>query len=388
MQVFSTFFFILFVNIITIGNFFTQSDAPAEIPHYIDEVQPLTIDHAHEIAVGQSGMFFGHFKHYAYAIRNGINALFNHINKTGGVNGKKIRLISMEDFGNPVTAQRNVEYLVRHHNVKFFMGNMGTRSLLNLLPMLKNQTIALLFPWGGSKELQDPTLSTIINGPGLLEPQLLALIDYAKKNLKINKVAIFHADDSFSQNAARLLANKLKEEQFTTLGRAEYNRFTMDIMPAAESLINLDPKLVFCISTSIPAVKLINQFFVKGHFGTIFLGIDSTTFVNHIISPKGITFYSSSCVPSPFSNILIAQKYRQHLEELMHDKTFNTLSFTYYLAATIVARALQTTSETASPVEVVKAIEAMKPATIDGITVSFNPENRHIFGQTAYIIQD
>lgn len=394
-----TLFFILFVNLIATVSCQEQAtqthelDSPQQTissfkPQFINEQEPFFHDNKSEIIIGQSGMFSGHFMHYAHAIRNGINALFHHLNQRGGIHGKKMRLVSMEDFGNPSIAKNNVLYLLNQHHVTLFMGNMGTRSLVNLLPLLKQESIGLLFPWGSDLKLQNPNLHTIVNGPGLLEPQLKALVSYAKQNLKINKVAIFHADDSFSEQATQQLINLLKEDGINAVARTEYNRFTMDIMPAARKLIDADPKLVFCIATSIPTVKLINHFFDEGHFGTIFLGIDSTSFVSHIVAPKGVSFYSSSSVPSPQVDIPLAAHYRQQLEALIHDPAFNTLSFSYYLAATILVQALKKASDINSPRAVVKEIEAMKKTNIDGFTVSFNEKNRHIFGESAYIIHD
>ncbi len=333
-------------------------------------------------------MFSSHFHHYGKAIRDGINAAFKKINEQGGINGKLLRLVSLEDFGNPLASLKNVEYLMKEYKIKLFMGNMGTRSILNLLPLLESKSIALLFPWGGDKQLYNPNLKTVINGPGLLEPQIQALVNFAKQQLKISKVSIFHADDTFSTHAAQSLTAMLAAQGVTPVGTQSYNRFTLDIKSPAEALMQGDPKLVFCIATSHPTVKLINNFFSQGHFGTTFLGVDSTAFVSHIVAPRGVTFYYSSSVPSPWSNSRLAQDYRRDIKDLIHDQAFNIISFEYYLAAKTIAQALKTVESPYSPLGVINSLEAMKDQDIDGITVSFNPQNRHIFGESVQIIQD
>lgn len=357
-------------------------------PAFVEEQGVSNLDLENEIIVGQTGMFFGHFTHYARSIQNGIKAAFNRANMNGGISGKKLRLISMEDYGNPETALKNVEYLLYKHKANFFLGNMGTRAILNLLPLVKQESIALLFPWGGDSQLKDPTLGTVVNGPGFLEPQLRDLVTYAQKNLKTNKIAIFHADDSFSRSAASKLTEYIKQQGIVPLMDAEYNRFTMNIIPAAKSLIEVDPKIVFCISTSTPTVKLINYFFRKGYFGTVFLGIDSTEFARYILAPKGVKFYCSAAVPNPLSNFDITKNYRRDIEDLLQDKEFNTLSLTYYLSATIFIKALQSIGYPCTPRNLVKKIEEMKNIDLGGIFISFNEKNRHIFGESTYIIQD
>jgi len=392
----SILFFILFVNaqIVLAERIQNDNPVPTEItlqqfkPKFIDENQPIIIDAEKEIVFGQSGMFSSHFHHYGKAIRDGINAAFKKINEQGGINGKLLRLVSLEDFGNPLTSLKNVEYLMKEYKIKLFMGNMGTRSILNLLPLLESKSIALLFPWGGDKQLYNPNLKTVINGPGLLEPQIQALVNFAKQQLKISKVSIFHADDTFSTHAAQSLTAMLAAQGVTPVGTQSYNRFTLDIKSPAEALMQGDPKLVFCIATSLPTVKLINNFFSQGHFGTTFLGVDSTAFVSHIVAPRGVTFYYSSSVPSPWSNSRLAQDYRRDIKDLIHDQAFNIISFEYYLAAKTIAQALKTVESPYSPLGVINSLEAMKDQDIDGITVSFNPQNRHIFGESVQIIQD
>ena len=389
-------FFILFVStsLLLTNNIQSNRIVPGKItsqlfsPQFIGEQKPLALDPEKEIIFGQSGMFSGHFQHYGKAIRDGINAAFKKINEEGGINGKKLRLVSLEDFGNPLTALKNVKYLFNQHNIKLFIGNMGTRSILNLLPMLEQKSIALLFPWGGDKQLESPNLKTVINGPGLLDPQLDALVHFAKQQLKITKVGIFHSDDSFSAQAAQILTNRLAKEGITPVETQSYNRFTLDIESSAKALTKADPKLIFCISTSLPAVKIINYFFSQGHFGTTFLGVDSTAFVSHIVAPRGVKFYYSSPVPSPWSDLPIAQDYRRDLEELLHDQAFNIISFEYYLAAKIIAQAIKSTQPPYSHLSIINSLESMKQRDIDGITASFNPQNRHIFGESVSVIQD
>lgn len=389
-------FFILFVNTpILLANRIQSNRAIPEkitsqefLPKFIDEIEPFTLDAKKEIIFGQSGMFSGHFHHYGKAIRDGINAAFKKINEQGGINGKILRLVSLEDYGNPLTALKNVEYLLHQHKITLFIGNMGTRSILNLIPLLEQKSIALLFPWGGDKQLYRPELRTVINGPGLLEPQLDALVNFAKKQLKITKVSIFHSDDSFSTHAAQLLTNRLASEGITPVGTQSYNRFTLDIKSPAKILTQADPKLVFCISTSLPTVKLINYFFSQGHFGTTFLGVDSTAFVSHMVAPRGVKFYYSSCVPSPWSDLPIAQNYRRDIENLIHDQAFNIISFEYYLAAKTIAQAIKSIQSPYTHMAIMNSFESIKQQDMNGITVSFNPENRHIFGESVSVIQD
>jgi ABC-type branched-subunit amino acid transport system substrate-binding protein len=269
-----------------------------------------------------------------------------------------------------------------------FIGNMGTRSILRLLPLVKGKKIAIFFPWSGDDQLRDPTLTNIINGPGLLLPQLKAIVNYIEKNIKIKKIGIFHADDDFSTAAASDLAKILSSHNIKPAAITPYNRFTLDIVSPATTLLNADPKIVISIATSMPTVKLINNFFIKGNYNTSFFGIDSTLFVGDIVQTRGVDFYYSSAVPNPTTNtLLLTKQYLFDLKKYFPEEIPNILSFSYYLSAAIITHAIENISGQIKKESIIAEIEKMEKTLIEEFSVSFDKTNRHIFGKNISIIK-
>jgi ABC-type branched-subunit amino acid transport system substrate-binding protein len=66
-----------------------------------------------EIVFGQSAALSGHLGIYGDFIKNAINASFNRINETGGINGKKLKLISLDDAGDPVQTKHNIKHMLK-----------------------------------------------------------------------------------------------------------------------------------------------------------------------------------------------------------------------------------------------------------------------------------
>lgn len=339
------------------------------------------------ITFGQSACLDGALGLYGNIIQRAIVARINHINDQGGIKGKNLKLISLNDSGDPRKTQKNIDHL-RKEGIDMFIGNMGTRSILKILPLIKSKKIAIFFPWSGDEAFRNPELTNIINGPGLLKPQLTVLVNYIKKNINIEQIAIFHADDSLSTAASKDLIEELKQHNIAPKAVATYNRFTLDIATPANTLIATDPKIVICISTSMPTVKLINQFFVTGHYGTTFFGIDSTLFVGTIAHARGVDFYYSSSVPDPQTNtIQLAKQYRKDLKKYFPHEIPNILSFSYYTSAAIVFNAIQNIQGIITKEKIIEVIEKMNNYSIDGFNVTFNAKNRHAFGQDVSIIK-
>jgi len=235
--------------------------------------------------------------------------------------------------------------------------------------------------------LKSSSLSYLINGPGLLEPQLEKLANHVVNDLKLSHVAIFHADDDFSSAGAQYLVQLLKKLGQEPVGVERYNRFTLNIYTPAQKLVDKDPRAIFCISTSMPTVKLINYFFENGCISTRFFGIDSTFLVKDILRFKGVPFHYASSVPDPVvSTIPLAQEYRNDLAKYFMDEDPNVLSFSYYLGARLITDALKKVSTPISADTVLDQLSAMKETEFGGMPIHFDGNNRHIFGQKIWII--
>ncbi|MBY0353364.1 ABC transporter substrate-binding protein [Candidatus Babeliales bacterium] len=342
---------------------------------------------ANEIVFGQSGTFSGSLGLYGNIIKNSIELCFRTTNEQGGVNGKMLRLESLEDNGDPAQAASNVATL-RTKGIDMFLGSMGSRSIVKLLPQVEANDIALFFPWGSNAQLRNQKLSSVINGPGLLEPQIKALVDHIVNNVKQKKIAIFYADDDFSTSAKDDLVAQLGKHGIVPTALTSYNRFTMDIIAAAEPLIQHDPKLVICIATSMPTVRLIKHFFERGHYATTFFGIDSTLFVGNILQSKGIDFAYTSATPDPVTSQLpIAQQYRENLQKYMPTETPNILSFAYYLSATLIVDALKKLDGQITKEKIINQIETMRNYNLGGFMINFDASTRHAFGNDVSLIK-
>jgi branched-chain amino acid transport system substrate-binding protein len=378
-------FYLLSLAIFSLTKFIQAGDSLI-LGKILDQVQD---DKKSEIVFGQSAALSGHLGLYGDFIKNAINAYFNRINEAGGVKGKKLKLVSMEDEGDPELTKRNITHMLNDQKIDMFLGCTGTRSIMSVLPLIHEQKIAMLFPWGGNDTLRNPKLENIINGLGYLTPQIEKIAEYVVDKKRVKKIAIFHADDDFSTQAAQTLTEHLKQKyNITPVGKTCYNRLTVDILQHADSLLLSDPKVVICISTSMPTVKLISYFFEKGHYGTEFIGIDSTLFVPSILKNKGAHFCYASCVPDPVnSNLKIAQNYREDIQKYFPKDIFNILSFAYYISAGITVSAIKNIEGEITKEAVVKQIEKMKNFDIDGLAISFDKSNRHAFGKDISIIK-
>lgn len=358
-----------------------------EEPTFDPKVKYVRINKSQEIAFGQSAFLSGGFKAYGEIIRDSIKARFGRTNSLGGVQGKMLRLLSLDDRGEAPVTKKNVLELQKR-GIDIFLGNMGTRGVQACLPMIKEQKISMLFPWGGDKTFRDPNLSHIINGQGFLEPQIDHLVDHIVNTLKLHKVAIFHSDGTFGAANAQRATSALNRYGLKPVNTSSYNRYTMNIFNTAESIMKSDPKIVLCLSTSMPAVKLINYFFEKGYYGTRFIGIDSTFLVEEILKARGVPFAYGSYVPSATKKkYAIVREYQEDLKKYAPKQKPNILGLSYYIHAAIVVEGLKQIKGEITKENLLLKIEGMHDFNLGDFIVNFDPATRHAYPLETTIIE-
>jgi branched-chain amino acid transport system substrate-binding protein len=109
---------------------------------------------ATEIKIGQSMPYSGPASAYG-AIGKGAQAYFKMINDKGGINGRKVTLISLDDGYLPAKAVENTRKLVEGENVALIFNNVGTANNLAIQKYLNDKKVPHLFVATGADRWSD-----------------------------------------------------------------------------------------------------------------------------------------------------------------------------------------------------------------------------------------
>ncbi len=148
-----------------------------------------------EIKIGNIMSYTGRGQEYG-AIGRAEAAYFQMINDRGGVNGRKITFITLDNATQPATALDLARKLVEDDGVLFIFSTFGTDSNLAIRPYLNERKIPQLFIDTSSSVFNDPA-----NFPwtmGFFASFRSEAAAYAKYILQTNpsaKIGILHADD-------------------------------------------------------------------------------------------------------------------------------------------------------------------------------------------------
>ena len=110
---------------------------------------------ATEIKIGQSVPFSGPASAFG-VIAKGEAAYFKMINDKGGINGRKIKLISLDDGYYPPKAVENTRKLVESEGVAVIFNSLGTAANSAVQKYLNDKKVPQLFVASGADKWADP----------------------------------------------------------------------------------------------------------------------------------------------------------------------------------------------------------------------------------------
>ncbi len=155
-----------------------------------------------EIKIGQTMPYSGPISAYG-AIGRAQLAYFAKINAEGGINGRKITLISLDDGYNPAKAVEAVRRLVEQDEILFLFSSTGTATNLATRKYLNTQRVPHLFVAGGDSAWADNSHFPWLIG-WMPTYQLEAGL-YAKDILKTRpqaRIALLYSADDYGRDYA------------------------------------------------------------------------------------------------------------------------------------------------------------------------------------------
>src|ERR1700751_1428213 len=115
------------------------------------------------ILFGQSAAFEGPAAALGLGMREGILAAFNEANTAGGVNGRRLDLISYDDGYEPERAIANTNRLINEDQVFALIGEVGTPTSRAAQPIATAAHVPFIGPFTGAAFLRKPSLANVIN---------------------------------------------------------------------------------------------------------------------------------------------------------------------------------------------------------------------------------
>ena len=153
-----------------------------------------------EIKIGQTMPYSGPGSAYGTIGRAEL-AYFDKINADGGINGRRIKLISLDDSASPPKTVEQTRRLIEQEQVLLLFSPVGTPSNIAIQKYVNARKVPHLFPFSGAIRWSDPTRFPWSMGwmfPYEAEARVYA--KYILQNKPGAKIAILYRYDDFGKD--------------------------------------------------------------------------------------------------------------------------------------------------------------------------------------------
>ncbi len=334
-----------------------------------------------EIRVGESAVFSGDSARLGDEMREGIEAYFQEVNRSGGINGRHLKLVSRDDGYEPDRAKANTEALIYQDRVFALLGYVGTPTTNAALPVIKAARVPLIGPFTGAASLRDPENNRYVFN------LRASYMDEGEPIVKVltsfdNKVAIFVQDDAYGQSVQASIEAALKKRGLTPLVVAKVPRnsknLSRDVGLAADVIVKSGATSVALGSVYSSCAELVKQLGLRGihpMFASVsFIG---TSAVIEKVGADAAGLGIDQVMPSPFSDSLpITRAYRVAMRAAGYNN-FSYGSIEGYMAAKVFGVALRHAGAQPTREKLIAGLESLSSADMGGFEVSFSPTNHN-----------
>lgn len=211
------------------------------------------------IKIGMSAAFSGRAERLGLDYRAGAQLAFNQLNQQGGIAGRQLELITLDDGYEPHRTVDNTRQLVFKDKVLALFGYIGTPTSNAVLPLLRHEQIPFIAPFSGADLLRQQDDHFIYNFRASYAQEASAQISYLVDQRQFKKIALLIQADEFGASVERNFLTELQKRQLTPVVISRFKRNTADLADAVAVLIAQKPDVVLTVGTYqvlIDAIKL------------------------------------------------------------------------------------------------------------------------------------
>src|ERR1700686_4647177 len=243
---------------------------------------------ATEIKIGQTMPYSGPVSAFG-ALGKGEVGYFKMINERGGINGRKVNLISLDDSYAPPKAVEQTRRLGESDEVALIFSTIGTAQNTAIAKYLQSKNIPQLFVGSGASKFADiaqyPQATLGVQGPFRYEARLYARYALAKNPNA--RFAVISQNDDFGRDYLAGLKDVLGEKYDSLVTGATYEISDPTIDSQIVKLKASGPDVLVIAATPKFAAQSIRKVYEIGWKPMTFLS-NVAVWISTVMQPAGL----------------------------------------------------------------------------------------------------
>ncbi|MFZ4404196.1 MAG: ABC transporter substrate-binding protein [Pseudobdellovibrionaceae bacterium] len=198
-----------------------------------------------EILIGEYGSLTGSDATFGLSTNKGVRMAFDEINDKGGIKGKKLKLLTLDNQGKNEESAAVVTRLITQSNVIAVIGEVASSRTKAAAPIAQKYKIPMISPSSTNPEVTK--IGDYIFRVCFIDPfQGLVMAKFATENLKLKKVAILRdVKSDYSVGLADVFAAEIKKMGGEVVADLSYQAGDIDFKAQLTQIRSKNPEAVF-----------------------------------------------------------------------------------------------------------------------------------------------
>ncbi|MCL4229803.1 ABC transporter substrate-binding protein [Candidatus Dependentiae bacterium] len=308
----------------------------------------------------------------------GITLCIDEENKQGGIHGKMIKPIFMDDQFDAQQARANVQKFMQEYKSTIFLCPTGSPTLDAYTDLITSTSIMVFFPITGAGKFRNPRLKNIVHWRISYQDECNAITRYMLDHYKPHTIDFFYQNDLFGKSllegALQALENRNQQHRAYSF---EPKNLVLDKI--VQDIVQQSPQVLGIFCASNPALELIRNV-PASILKTIHLY--GMSVINDIVFRKqlqerGYSITVGHAMPVPHvSTWPMIKEYKR----LIDAKNVPSDPFIQegYMSAVLMVEILRRVQGPLTHHAILQAIESLKNYSYKGMTLTFNAATNEI----------
>lgn len=334
--------------------------------------------HAEDIVIGQVAPFTGTLAPTGKGVNLGIRAYFERINRTGGIRGDRLRLVTRDDGYKVDQTLAKTRELLAQENPVALAGFVGTGNTMALERegILNQAGIPLVGVRTGAMALRQPVPAYIFHTRASYAAEVLKIIGQMN-SMGLKRVAVFHQDDPFGEDGLTAARKGLQDAGIELVAVGKYKKGTAEVADAVKVIHAADPNGIIMVSNTAASAAFVKEMRSAGSFA-LMIAVSVTagpqvaaSIGNDVAHGLGVV----QVVPNPESEaIRISRELQEDLGRVEADAKPDHTVLEGYLMARVLVAAISK-AEASDRAAVLKALNGLGNFDAGGISIRYNPQD-------------
>src|SRR5258707_8288668 len=332
---------------------------------------------ATQILIGQSASLTGTTAEVGRQMRDGALAYLETVNRQGGINGRKIELMTLDDAGQTKVGEANTKKLIGEDKVFLLFGYTGRNTSEAALPIITEADIPFFGAATGGESIHGVFNKNVFNVRASYKLETQALVNFLVTTGQRKIGIIYHMADLTKSNL-KMTEDATAQHGFALVGSASVDRNSSDVKEALGSMSKLNPDAVICNAAVKPLSEFVRQMRTSGA-ASQFL---SVSFVGSAIvkelKSEAAGVIMAQVVPLPTKKgIPVVGEYQNALAAVGAKPDYSFSGLEGFISAKVLVEGLKRSGKNPSRSGFIRGMEGMHDFDVGEYFVAYSPTNHN-----------